>query len=165
MKKMITMAAALAAGIALADVQSANVVGYQNNGFAGQGYAMGAATFLAVGTAPADMTLGMLAPNDAFYQRGSKITFVSPGGGNAKYYSDYFKKEVTKTLVYQKEDDAEDGEGWYLDYDVSDEGGLCNMNNLIKLEAGEGFFAYRMGQSPNAQLIEVPPAIENPVED
>lgn len=114
---------------------------------------------------PVKIKLGDLTPNTAFYDNESKITFVSAGGGNAKYYSDYFKKEVEKTFIYQKANETEaKQDGWYLNYDVSDEGGYCNMNNLVELEAGEGFFV-RRGGADASQRIEVPPAIEDPSED
>ena len=120
--------------------------------FQNQGYNIGAASFLPISVAEEDMTLGMIVPNETFYKNSGKITFVSPGGGNAKFYSEYFKKEVTKTFVYQKAADTEAGtDGWYLEYDVSDEGGFCNMNDL-KIPFGEGFLV-RIGGNPAGQCL------------
>ena len=60
MKKLMFVAAAVAAGVAVADVTSANVVGYQTMAFAKNTWTMTADTFIPVGSA--DMKLGNLIP-------------------------------------------------------------------------------------------------------
>ena len=65
MKKLVTAACALVAGMAMAQVQSANIVGYQD--FTGLGsFNLTVATFLPIGTDGSTMTLGNIVGNSAF---------------------------------------------------------------------------------------------------
>ena len=57
MKKLMFAAAAIAAGVAVADISSANVVGYQNRAAEKSGWNLIAGTFKTIGKEKSAMTL------------------------------------------------------------------------------------------------------------
>ncbi len=115
--KLVTAACALAAGMALAQVQSANTVGYQD--FTGTGsFNLTVATFVPVGTDGSAMTLGNIIGNAAF-KAGSDYINIFAGG------------DFLMSATYSDPADAaywEIDPGWYTieDYNGDAENNLNN---------------------------------------
>ena len=147
MKAMMTAVAALTAGIAMADVTSANIVGYQNAEFKNAQYNMCAASILPVGMQKANMKLKDLVPNEDFSL--SSIMFATPGGATPRV--DFKGKQVPQKYVWWTEDDEPEAgtAGWYL-YD--DDDGEINQGEL-PLPFGTGFFVYRHAAETTANLV------------
>ena len=122
------------------------VVGYQNKGFENSGYNIAGNTFLTIGKAADELTLGDLVPNDEFVN--SSIQFMTPGGANAKV--EFGGKQVYAKYVYWAAgDDPEDGAGWYLDAD-----GDAEVNqNSVSLPMGTGFLVSRFASEADANLV------------
>ena len=94
MKKLVTAACALAAGIAMADVVSTNIVGYTDSV-----YAMGADLYCsAFAPMGGDMTLGDILPNADFDPDGGNHIILFEGG------------MAVATLTYMDADQV----AWYL---------------------------------------------------
>ena len=128
------------------------IVGYQNKGFENSGYNIAGNTFLPIGKAASEMTLGDLVPNAEFVN--SSIQFMTPGGANAKVM--FGNKEVKAKYVYWAAgDDPEDGAGWYLDADGDAE---VNQNELVTIPAGAGFLVSRFASEPDA-TVTLPSAL------
>ena len=122
------------------------IVGYQNKGFENSGYNIAGNTFLTIGKAADELTLGDLVPNEDF--ENSSIQFMTAGGANVK--TTFKGKTVTAKYVYWRAgDDPEDGAGWYLDADGDAE---VNQND-VALPMGTGFLVSRNGAEPDAQII------------
>ena len=121
------------------------MVGYQNKGFENSGYTIVANTFLPVGGSADAMTLEDIKVNDAFIN--STLVFMTTGGANAK--TTWYGKNVNKSYTYWTEDDAEDGEGWYLDADVD---ATVNCND-VPLPLGDGILVSRMSSETGAELV------------
>ena len=123
-----------------------SIVGYQNKGFENSGYNIAGNTFLAIGKAADEMTLGDLVPNDEFVN--SSIQFMTAGGANAK--TTFKGKEVKAKYTYwREEDDPEEGEGWYL---ADDDDGEIRQNSVL-IPMGSGFLVSRMGSESEANLV------------
>ena len=123
-----------------------SIVGYQNKGFDNSGYNIAGNTFLTIGKAADEMTLGDLVPNDEFVN--SSIQFMTAGGANAK--TTFKGKSVTAKYVYWTAgDDPEEGPGWYL---AVDDDGEVNQNAL-SLPMGTGFLVSRNASETDAQLV------------
>ncbi len=156
MKAMMTAVAALTAGIAMADVTSANIVGYQNAGFKNAQYNICAASMLPVGMQKANMKLKDLVPNENFIQ--SSIMFLTPGGATPRV--DFKSKKVPQKYVWWTEDDEpEDGAGWYL-YD--DDDAEINQGEL-PIPFGTGFLVYRNGAETEANLVYAGEVQQEPI--
>lgn len=143
MKKIMFGLAAIAAATSLAAIESANVVGYQTQGYGHDGYNICAATFTSVGEKA--LTLGDLKAGEDFCE--SMICFLTKTGANAK--TDFGGKKVNLSYVYWTEDDEpSDGAGWYL---YADEDATINCNS-VELPYGDGFLVFRMASEADATL-------------
>ena len=88
MKKLMCAIAAVSAGICLADVSSANVVGYQNKTKMTVGeYNMLTSTFLPVGTDGANAVLGNIKANRDFAFGSDTVMFLKPNGATLASYT------------------------------------------------------------------------------
>jgi len=126
-------------------IVSSSIVGYQNKGFENSGYSIVANTFLAIGKTADELTLGDIKVNEDFVN--SKLVFMTTGGANAK--TTWKGKSVNKEYVYWLDEDAEDGEGWYLNADTD---ATVNCND-VALPLGDGVLVSRTGSETDAQLI------------
>ena len=89
MKKLMFAVAAIAAGAAMADVTSANVVGYQNKELAGQANSFVAMTLMPIGIAKADVTLSQFVPTDGeagWMYNADYLMTLKPNGTTEKTY-------------------------------------------------------------------------------
>ena len=121
-------------------------VGYQNKGFENTGYNIAGNTFLTIGKAADEMTLGDLVPNEDFVA--SSIQFMTAGGANVK--TTFKGKTVTAKYIYwTADDDPEEGAGWYLSADGD---GEVNQNS-VALPMGSGFLVSRLGSEADANLV------------
>ena len=107
MKKLMFAAAAIAAGVAVADISSANVVGYQDKAAAKEGWNLICGTFEKVdGTA---MTIADAKPNAAFsWMYGDNIQFLDDGGGTRQRDDGY-----PAVYGYFTTTDGAPADGWY----------------------------------------------------
>ena len=146
-KKMI--AALVLAGttaVTAEGIVSSSIVGYQNKGFENSGYNIAGGTFLPVGKAADDLTLGDIQPNDEFLT--SSIQFMTSGGANAN--TTFKGKSVRATYTYwTEEDEPEEGPGWYLSVDGD---GEVNQNS-VSIPMGTGFLVNRKGSEAEAALV------------
>ena len=146
-KKMI--AALVLAGttaVTAEGIVSSSIVGYQNKGFENTGYNIAGNTFLTIGKAADEMTLGDLVPNEDFVA--SSIQFMTAGGANVK--TTFKGKTVTAKYIYwTADDDPEEGAGWYLSADGD---GEVNQNS-VALPMGSGFLVSRLGSEADANLV------------
>ena len=123
MKKLVSVAMSLVAGLALAEtaVESANIVGYQD--FNGTGsFTLAVPTFLPVGTDGSTMKLGDLMANEDFAAGYDAIKLYNGG-------------TLIKTVTFYPYDDPDDYDipgGWYekTDFNESDEPTLLNDTSL-----------------------------------
>ena len=129
-----------------------DIVGYQNKGFENSGYNIAGNTFLTIGKAADELTLGDIVPNDEFVN--SSIQFMTAGGANAK--TTFGGKTVTAKYVYWTAgDDPEEGPGWYL---AVDDDGEVNQNELVTIPAGAGFLVSRPAAEASA-TVTLPSAL------
>ena len=122
MKKLMFVAAAVAAGVAVADVTSANVVGYTKDMLPGSNkYKPVCSQFLKIGSTDGqEMTLAELTPNIAdsgstHWVKADTIKVVSTGGAvdfTAKYYR-WSDLTTTQKRELFGDDEASFREGWY----------------------------------------------------
>ena len=153
MKKLMFAAAAIAAGIAVADVTSANVVGYQNVAVPESGSFAGIApTFCPVTDGvTGTIKLGEIKPVN--FQSATSLMLVNPSNGGTRsltfedvepfgWDADYFAYmseeagfdgTVIDAQFFYTEGDG--GEGWYL---MNDGWTSYNMNDWA-ISYGEGF--------------------------
>ena len=170
MKQLMTFgAAALCAAVSLADVTSANVVGYQNKAYpVNGGSTIALSTFQKVDGSK--ITLkdikvegGTYTDNIAQFltKMGSTDKFTYSDKDYAaitEYYGDEVPQTVAKKLFYINEADSVDMEctpGWYMtaDYDC-----IVNVSTQFTVKSGEGFF-YQPANAGAAKLV-VPSAIQ-----
>ena len=148
MKKIAVAALALTAatGIALAEVTSANIVGYQK--FGGQGtFNFTAATFLPVGTDGSSMTLANLKGGESFEAAVDSINLYTSAG------------MFIDRLTYYPEGDPEgygiEG-GWYEGADFDNDEPVLRTDVI---RAGEGF-VFRRANSAARVIVAAPPSAQ-----
>ena len=121
MKQALVALALFAAGIAVADVTSSNIVGYQKipviKGLSGV-----TPTFVAIGGG--DIKLKNIVPSEGFYN-----------SGNIQFFSDEGNGKVSFTAYYYYDAGDVENAGWY-DLDTDEDLGDTTI------AAGSGFFAY-----------------------
>ena len=135
MKKLMFAAAAIAAGVAVADVQSANIVGYQTKSVAETGLWTLGSGFLTTGTTTDSFNIQSLIPSfpeeaeDPLGNDEAQIQQLLPGGSIGIIYYYRLTGNVAKGF---------DGPGWYT---VDEKTG--NMTKSDKtFVRGEGFLYY-----------------------
>lgn len=154
MKKLMIAAVLATSAIAGYSIESSNVVGYQTQGYATDGYNICAATFTSVGEKA--ITLGDLQAGEDFCE--SMICFLTKTGANAK--TDFGGKKVNLSYVYWTEDDEPAaGAGWYL---YADEDAKVNCNN-VELPYGDGFLVFRMASEADATITFAGQVSKDPV--
>ena len=87
MKKLMCAIAAVSAGICLADVTSANVVGYQNKEVTPNTMNISCSTFLPVGTDGSKAVLGDIKANDTFAFAEDNLQLLTGTGGTLAQYT------------------------------------------------------------------------------
>ena len=135
MKKLMFAAAAMAAGIAMADVTSANIVGYNTKQTAEVLYPTFGACFIPVNGAKTYQLGDIKAENTNWGN--SYIMFLDKDGATEMIVDENLGT-VDKAFYYVNPDEAAEWEcdvGWYL---MADEETLYPYNDL-PLAAGEGF--------------------------
>ena len=113
MRKLMFAVAAMTAGIAMADVTSANVVGYSNNSIT-KGYSLSAIQFNTIGAAKKSYKLSELVPTHA---NGSP---VDDAGGRLSIQTFTKSANLDKQYFWVGPEDDEDSYptlGWYDGYD------------------------------------------------
>ena len=115
MKKLMCAIAAVSAGICLADVSSANVVGYQNKEVKGGQYNMNVGTFLACGKAKADMTFGDITANRDFAFGSDTIMTLTTLGRTGDIITYLTAEEASEYGIEGLK------AGWYSQYYVNNE--------------------------------------------
>ena len=117
MKKLMLAAAAIAAGVAVADVTSANVVGYANDGLSAGKWKPVCSQFIKIGTDGAEMKLKDLVPNldggTTSWQKGDAIKVMNTAGGvdfQAKYRGKWSDLSSTEQKLFNE---ATFVGGWY----------------------------------------------------
>ena len=153
MKKVLFAMTALAAAVATASIQSANVVGYMNKGGLDADFNYVGASFVPVNGDKANMSLGDLTASDDFIF--STIQFWTNGGANKRVTVNEFVN-VKANYVYWPADCGQEGEvaGWYLEDDTN----AKYPQNEVEILAGGGFIVARDGTEPNVQ-ISIPSAL------
>ena len=139
MKQALVALALFAAGIAVADVTSSNIVGYQKipviKGLSGV-----TPTFVAIGGG--DIKLKNIVPSEGFYN-----------SGNIQFFSDEGNGKVSFTAYYYYDAGDVENAGWYdLDTDES----LDDTD----VPAGSAVFAYSNAEATLTLPSAVPPAVQ-----
>ena len=134
MKKLIIAAAALTAGISMADIQSANIVGYTTKTMNADLQDILGANFIGIGTEALDIQA-------IFLENGTSSDAISlyvPGVGYTMY------TWSTETYKNDYEYDQDLGPGWADGEQIR----FCELNeNAITLDPGQGFWISMKGTS------------------
>ncbi len=140
------------ATVSLAELASANVVGYSQKTF-GRNFNYTCSMFAPVaGTAK----LGDIEASDDFYD--SKIEFLTPDGANDTVTHDSLGT-VTKSFRFWWAEDAAAGvRGWYL---TSDTTGAYPMND-IEITLGSAFCVTRVDTEPDCYLTYAGQVFDDP---
>ena len=152
MKKLMFAAAAIAAGVAVADVTSANGVGYQDKAAAKEGWNLICGTFEKVdGSA---MTLADAKPNAAFsWMFGDTIQFLDDGGGTRVREDGYPAMYLYLTTL-----DGAPADGWYQ-MDQAMMGMFVPADEVDSvLTAGDAFVAQTFDRTAGLQFKAALPA-------
>ena len=168
MKKLMFAAAAIAAGVAVADVTSANVVGYQNLGMDLGVSKISAPTFLKIGGARKIKDLTPISKGgNTFLQSNFYLNFYDSIGNmllvkNVDWIND--EKNVDKAIkndsrVYSGKLQIgynANKKHWYL---AGDNSGKYPMDEF-PIPAGEGFLMKVASAHTEGVTVRLPPAIE-----
>ena len=140
MKKLVTAACALVAGMVLAEggIESANIVGYIEKGFTPEQNNDAVATFGMVGGEDLDgnIVLGDITANDDFSIVNGDVLMVYIGG-EEQFQASYFSRDLLDSIGYETT-----AEGWW---DVEAAGDMSLLEdptycyNDFALAAGQGF--------------------------
>ena len=117
MKKLMFAVAAVAAGVAVADVTSANVVGYVNDGVPRNVARIVCSQFQKIGVEAADMTLGDLVPGGKWRMGRTDKIKVFKASGAVDFQAVYVDAATATALAGDlgRTPDV----GWYKDTDTS----------------------------------------------
>ena len=165
MKKLMFAAAAIAAGVAVADVTSANVVGYQNFGVGSGLSSLSAPPFLKIIGDRKLSDLKFVSKDGTAFTRGNcNLKFYDSIGNQLKVANDTWitttypatltdRYTKTATVVFGYD---ETRQHWYL---ATDSGYKYIMDDY-PINAAAGFLVYAAGGHAQGIQVKLPPAIE-----